>query len=155
MPEASSDRMPFSLLLFLALCITAGVMAAPYVPERPAGLAELPDLSDATIVEIRDSSGRTVLSGEFRSHTDPLGNEEKDAALTDRKGQEVVGEVEIEIPGPDSADRQQELEIDIIRVAPNGKFSVFIDDREVLTFMSDDRGSIDIEIQGGSELTPR
>lgn len=155
MEEAPSDRMPFSLLLFLALCITAGVIAAPYVPERPTTAEQLPDLSDASIVEIRDAGGRTVLSGEFRSHTDALGNVEKDAALSDGKGQQVVGEVEIEIPGPEAANPHQELEIDIIRVAPNGKFSVFIDDREVLTFMSDDRGSIDVEIEGPSDLTPR
>jgi hypothetical protein len=124
------------------------------VPVRPPTAAELPDLSGAAIVEIRDARGRTVLSGEFRSRTDPLGNEEKDAALTDAKGQQVVGEVEIEIPGPEAANPHQELEIDIIRIAPNGKFSVIIDDREILTFISDDRGSIDVEIQGGS-LPPR
>jgi hypothetical protein len=154
MNDAPTDRTPFSLFVFLGLCIAAGVIAAPYVPERPA-TPQLPDLSDATIVEIRDSDGRTVLSGEFRSHIDPLGNEEKDAALTDGTGQQVVGEVEIDIPGPGAANPQQELEVDIIRVAPNGKFAVFIDDLEVLNFLSDDRGSIDIEIQGGMELTPR
>jgi hypothetical protein len=152
MADDQSDRMPLSLLVFLGACIAAGLAAAPYVPDRPPTAAELPDLSGATIVEIRDAQGRTVLSGEFRSRTDPLGNEEKDAALTDRKGQQVIGEVEIEIPGPEAANQEQELEIDIIRVEPNGKFALFVDDREILTFISDDRGSIDMELQGGAML---
>jgi hypothetical protein len=147
--------MPLTLVVFLGVCIAAGVAVSSYVPDRPAAPAELPDLSGASIVEIRDAGGRTVLTGEFRSRIDPLGNEEKDAALTDGKGQQVVGEVEIEIPGPEAANPHQELEIDIIRVAPNGKFGVFIDDREILTFMSDDRGSIDMEIESGSARMPR
>ena len=154
MADTPSDRMPLSLLAFLGACIAAGVTAAPYVPALPPTAAELPDLSGATIVEIRDARGRTVLNGEFRSRTDPLGNEEKDAALSDGKGQQVVGEVEIEIPGPEAANQEQELEIDIIRVAANGKFALFIDDREILTFMSDDRGSIDLEVHG-SAMLPR
>jgi hypothetical protein len=156
MTDTTSDRLPITLLLFLGVCIAAGVIAAPYARVESPAAAALPDLSAATIVEIRDAAGRTVLSGEFRSRLDPLGNEEKDAALTDGKGQRVVGEVEIEIPGPEAANPEQELEIDIIRIAANGKFALVIDDREVLTFMSDDRGSVDMEIQGvGSQLIPR
>jgi hypothetical protein len=156
MTGSRSDRIPLSLVAFLGVCIAAGVLAAPYVPDRPPSAAALPDLSGASIVEIRDANGRTVLSGELRSRMDPLGNEEKDAALTDGRGQPVIGEVEIEIPGPEAASQEQELEIDIIRIAPNGKFALFIDDREILTFLSDDRGSIDMEITSGSSLpTPR
>jgi hypothetical protein len=153
MNDSPSDRMPLSLIVFLGACIAVGVAAAPYVPDQPPAAAPLPDLSGAAIVEVRDARGRTILSGEFRSRTDPLGNEEKDAALTDGKGQQVVGEIEIEIPGPQAANQEQELEVDIIRVAPNGKFAVFIDDREIMTFLSDDRGSIDMEVSG-SGLPP-
>jgi hypothetical protein len=154
MDENDSDRLPLALFVLLGLFLAAGIAAAPYVPAQPPSAATLPDLSGASIVEIRDASGRTVLSGEFRTRTDPLGNEEKDAALSDRKGQRVVGEVEIEIPGPEATNREQELEIDIIRIAPDGKFALFIDDREILTFMSDDRGSVDVEITSDSPLTP-
>jgi hypothetical protein len=154
MDENASDRLPLSLVLLLGLFLAAGIAAAPFVPAQQPTAASLPDLSGASIVEIRDAAGRTVLSGEFRTRTDPLGNEEKDAALTDRTGQRVVGEVEVEIPGPEAATPEQELEIDIIRIAPNGKFAVFIDDREVLTLMSDDRGSVDLEITSASPLGP-
>jgi hypothetical protein len=136
MSDSRTDRIPLSLLLFLGLCITAA----------------LPDLSDASIVEIRDANGRAVLNGEFRSRTDAFGNVEKDAALTDRRGQPVVGEVEIEIPGPNSPTQDQELEIDIIHIASRGKFALFIDDREILNFISDDRGSIDMEVTSSGAL---
>ena len=156
MGDGYPNGIPLRLVVVLGLCIAAGVAVAPYVPDQPATAAELPDLSGASIVEIRDAGGRTVLTGEFRSRKDAVGNEEKDAALTDSRGQQVIGEVEIEIPGPEAANQEQELEVDIIRVAPNGKFSLIVDDREILTLMSDDRGSIDVELtSGGSSLSPR
>jgi hypothetical protein len=150
MDDGRVDRVPLSLVVFLAVCIAGGVLAAPFVPDQPPATATLPDLSGATIVEIRDAMGRPVLNGEFRSRIDPLGNEERDAALTDSRGEQVIGEVEIEIPGPQAARQEQELEIDIIRIAPSAKFALFIDDREILTFISDDRGSIDWEVSSGA-----
>lgn len=45
------------------------------------GAAQLTDLSDATLVEIRTLDGEVAMSGEFRSRVDELGNIEKDAAL--------------------------------------------------------------------------
>lgn len=128
--------------VFLAVTVVLGSEARLGQP------LQLGDLSEAHIVEIRDPEGRTELSGELRTRTDPVGNVEKDAALVNRSGTEVIGEVEIEIPGAHASDRRQELEIDIIRVAPQTTFTVVIDDRPVATFTTDDRGSIDLEIEG-------
>ena len=155
MSRTPDEPLPISLFAILAICLAGGLAAAPLLPPEPPSAAALPDLSGASIVEIRDANGRPVLTGEFRARTDSLGNQEMDAALTDGKGQRVIGEVEVEIPGPEAANNEQELEIDVIRIAPNGKFALFIDDREILTFMSDDRGSVDLEItSGGSEFPP-
>jgi hypothetical protein len=118
----------------------------------PAAL-RLGDASEAQIVEIRDHRGVTLMSGEFRSRVDSLGNTEKDAALMDRQGRRVLGEVEIEIPATGRDDRQPELEVDIIGLPPRGTFTLTIDDRAVGTFSSDDRGSIDMELQEG-EIAP-
>lgn len=107
----------------------------------------MPDLSGAQFVEVRDASGRTVLSGEFRERADALGNIEKNAALVERGGRHVIGEIEIGIPGPGAMTSGQELDIDIIELQPNAKHSIFIDDREVATLTSDDRGSIDVKLQ--------
>src|SRR5688572_30133534 len=82
---------PCALLALTGLVI--GVDRAPEVSAVTLG-----NVSDASVVEIRDDQGLTVLSGEFRSRTDSLGNTEKDAALLDRRGRRVIGEVELEVP---------------------------------------------------------
>ena len=136
--------------LFLAFVTVCGLFLAVGVALGSGRRARPPlvmgDLSDAQIVEIRDDAGATILSGEFRLRIDSLGNLERDAALTDRSGAKVIGEVEIDIPAAGASDGRQELEVDIIRLAPRASFTVVIDDRPVAGFNTDDRGSVDIEI---------
>lgn len=43
-----------------------------------------------------------------------LGNTEKDAALSDRLGSRVIGEIEVEVPAPNRTGRRPELEVDIL-----------------------------------------
>lgn len=109
----------------------------------------LGDVSEAHIVEIRDQRGEVVVSGEFRSRIDRLGNTEKDAALIDHRARTVIGEVELEIPATNRRDRRVELEVDIIGLSARGTFDVVIDDRTVGRFTTDDRGSVDMELQEG------
>jgi hypothetical protein len=95
-----------------------------------------------------------VLSGEFRTRVDQLGNTEKDAALTDRRGRAVIGEVEIEIPAAAQREhRRPELEVDILGLPAREAFTIAIDDRIVGAFTTDDRGSVDMELQEG-EVPP-
>ena len=82
----------------------------------------LGNIAQAAMVEIRDQRNVTVLSGEFRSTVDLLGNTEKDAALIDRRGQRVIGEVELEIPAKSRTDRRPELEVDILGLPPRQTF---------------------------------
>ena len=144
------------LVRMMAVCgvLIAGGSAAHVVStNHPPAALSLGDVSEAHIVEIRDQKGATVLSGEFRSRVDALGNTEKDAGLTDGSGREVTGEVEVEVPAPNRADRRPELEVDIIGLPPRGTFNLVIDDRIVASFTTDDRGSIDVELQQG-EVPP-
>jgi|SRR5688572_27448709 len=139
------------VLIAAGLALTLVAQATPHEPAVTLG-----DVSGAQIVEIRDHRGVDVMSGEFRSRVDALGNTEKDAALLDRRGDTAIGEVELEIPAEGRADRRPELEVDIIGLAPRERFSVVIDDRIVAVFNTDDRGTVDMEIQEGeapSELT--
>jgi hypothetical protein len=119
-------------------------------------VTQLRDLSGATFVEIRTLRGDVVISGELRNHVDPLGNIEKDAALLSARHERVIGEIEIEIPRQGSTDLRQELEVDVISLQPLTAYQVFIDDRPVATFNTDDRGSIDIELEfvPGSTVSP-
>jgi hypothetical protein len=153
--ERSRERRLLGLLAVICgLLITGGAAMTTLTGENaiPPALA-LGDVSEAHIVEIRDHRGETVLSGEFRSRVDVLGNTEKDAALTDRRGRTVVGEVELEIPAPLRRNRRPELEVDIIGLPGRETFSIAIDDRIVARFATDDRGSVDMELQEG-EIPP-
>lgn len=114
----------------------------------------LDGLSDAHLVEVRDNHGRAVLTGEFRSRVDAIGNRELDAGLTDAHGATVIGEIEIELPAASRTDRRPELEVDIIGLPPSQPFTLVIDDQIVATFMTDDRGSIDMEVREG-EFPPQ
>jgi hypothetical protein len=143
-------RMLARLALLCGLLIAAGLGVPILVAgEAPAPALALGDVSDAHIVEIRDHRGVPVLSGEFRSRVDVLGNVEMDAALSDGNGRTVIGEVEIEIPSPSRDHRRPELEVDVLGLAARETFSVVIDDRVVGQFNTDDRGSIDMELQEG------
>jgi hypothetical protein len=148
------DRMPLALAGLLTAFLVGGLAATRFAAVAPPTTATLPDLSNAQLVEVRDASGRTVLTGEFRERLDALGNVERDAALVDRRGRRVIGEIEIDIPGPNTMSSIQELDIDIIEIESNAKHSLFIDDREVATFTTDDRGSIDMKVHSPAGQPP-
>jgi len=151
MYHRSEERRMLGLLVLICGLVMGGGLALPIVTgarSAPSAIA-FGNVSEAHIVEIRNQRGVTVLSGEFRSRVDMLGNTEKDAALTDRQGRAVIGEVEIEIPAPSRENRRAELEVDVIGLPARETFTVVIDDRIVGTFTTDDRGSIDMELQEG------
>jgi hypothetical protein len=148
--SATYDRIPLALVVMLAAFLAIGLAVARFGPARDDAADRLPDLTHAQLVEVRDASGRTILSGEFRERADTMGNTERDAALVERGGRHVIGKIEIGIPGPNAMTPAQELEIDIMELQPNTKHSIFIDDREVATFTTDDRGSIDMKIQSST-----
>ena len=149
--NGSGELQLLGLLASICGLVIAAGMAMPFLSggrTSPSPIT-LGDVSEAHIVEIRNDRGEAVVSGEFRSSVDPLGNTEKDAALIDRRGRSVVGEVELEVPAPDREDRRVELEVDIMGLPARQTFAVVIDDRPVGTFTTDDRGSIDMELQEG------
>lgn len=131
----------------VALIAIAVAIRGPLAAAQPP--LSLDNITSADIVEIRDAQGNAVLTGEFRTRVDALGNTEKDAALRNRDGSTVIGEVELEIPVEGRENRRPELEVDIISLEPNQTYTVAIDDRPVATFTADDRGSIDVELQEG------
>jgi hypothetical protein len=150
MDTPRARRTTLELVLWCLLVIAAGLALQAAGPDRrPQAVTGLGDLSAAHIVEIRDSDGSVVLSGEFRSRVDGLGNTEKDAELADQQGRTVIGEVEIELPAAGREHRRTELEVDIIHLRPRQRYRIAIDDRIVGVFATDDRGSVDLELQEG------
>jgi hypothetical protein len=145
-------RWPVGLLLGIcAPLMAAGIVlnGTPRVDLAPLQTITADFVAEAQVVEIRDRHDRPVLNGEFRARTDTVGNLEKDAALQDRNGRQVIGEVELEAPARDRADRRPELEVDIIGLPPSQTFTVVIDNKVVARFTVDDRGSIDQELLEG------
>jgi hypothetical protein len=155
MDSRTSHRMAFTLVAVLLPVVIAGfiVQASVDLPSSESITATLSEVADGHLVEIRDARGAVVLSGEFRSRVDSLGNTEKDAELTDMQGRTVIGEVELEIPANGRDHRRPELEVDVIHLQPRQRYTVVIDDRTVGTFTTDDRGSADLELQEGETLT--
>jgi hypothetical protein len=149
--DRDAGRQLLGRLMLLCGIVMVGGMVMPTLTGSimtPSAMS-LGDVSEAHIVEIRDRHGSTVLSGEFRSRIDVLGNTEKDAALMDRRGRSVIGEVEIEIPAPTREHRRAELEVDVMGLPAREMFTVVVDDRIIGAFTTDDRGSFDMEIQEG------
>lgn len=153
MDAKSEHKLAIVLVMALLPLLCGGLLVNLIAAPRPVATVELANLSGAHLVEIREEGGKVVLSGEFRSRTDALGNIEKDADLGDRNGNAVIGEVELEIPAAGREHRLPELEVDIIRLAPRTRYLVAIDDRVVGSFVTDDRGSVDMELQEGEQLT--
>src|SRR4030095_14809625 len=81
--DRSRERRLLGLLTVICGLLITGGLAMPILSKESAfaSAIALGDVSEAHIVEIRDHRDQTVLSGEFRSRGDILGNTEKDAAL--------------------------------------------------------------------------
>jgi hypothetical protein len=153
--DSSSDdrRMRAQVILLCGAVMAVGLAISAWTEARAAvEPVMLRHLSEAHIVEIRDARGQGVLSGEFRSRTDTMGNVEKDAALADARGNQVIGEIELEFPHQGRADRRPELEVDVIGLPRNQRFTIVVDNQPVGVFTTDDRGSADLEIQEGEIL---
>ena len=159
LPLDEAEKVAYRAQEWRLMAMLAGVcglvMAAGLAVPRLSGatvpppVIELGNVAEAHIVEIRDHRGQTALSGEFRTSVDAVGNTEKDAALVDLRSRRVIGEVEVEVPAANRTDRRPELEVDIIGLPARASFTVVIDDRVVGAFTTDDRGSVDMELQEG------
>lgn len=151
-PEPIQGVYPAGKVLGMLMCPVVAVLLFAWwlLPASTSAAPHLADLSDATVAEIRTTAGVVVMSGEFRNRVDSLGNVEKDAALLGRRQESVIGEIEIEIPRAGAADPRQELEVDVISLEPTTTYHVYINDRSVATFTTDDRGSVDVEFVSGS-----
>src|SRR5688572_17529059 len=127
-PDRTADRRLFGRLTLICGLVMAAGMAMPMLTSTKAVPSmTLGSVSEAHIVEIRDRRGITLLSGEFRSRVDMLGNTEKDAVLIDRRGRTVIGEVELEFPAPTRRHRRAELEVDVVGLPRRQAFAVVID----------------------------
>ena len=139
-----SSRMLLGIMSVVVPCLGLAWWVASATAGSGAA-AQFQDLSHAAFVEIRTLDGEVVMSGDLRDRVDPSGGVEKDAALMGADLDQVVGEIEIEIPRQGASDQRQELEVDVISLRPSTSYRIFVNDLQAATFTTDDRGSVDVE----------
>jgi len=93
----------------------------------PAGIS----LTDAKLVEIRDDSGKVVLSGTFSDFAAPLTSNDR---ASKSKG---LAEIEIEKAGSGT---KQEIEVEVENLPGLATFKLVVDGSEVATFTTSKAG---------------
>jgi hypothetical protein len=114
--------------------------------------AEAGDLSTATTVEVRDASGRAVLSGSLAAAaTDADGDLERKAPLAAMDGTAAAGEAEIEISKARSGAVEQELEVDVKGLAASTAYTIHVDGRAAGAFTTDASGEAEVELSSAGK----
>ena len=109
--------------------------------------AEAGDLSTVTAVEIRDASGRAVLSGSLGQPAAASdGDVERKATLAATDGSAAAGEAEVEISKAKSGAVEQELEVDVKGLAASTPYTVHVDGRAAGSFTTDGSGEAELEL---------
>ena len=145
-------KQPTTLKALFVLCSVAGTtqltLEAQPAPQARAAVV-LGDLSRATVVQVRDASGQVVLQGQF-GVDDENDETEREAKLAPTGvDPDAEGKAEADVPeaGRSSA---QELEVEVNKLAPNARFVVVIDGRDIAPITTDARGHADVEWKDGA-----
>lgn len=129
-------------LMILALMVVSAVIAHsnPQRIEQPLPPA-LSRLSDAKLVEVKDATGRVILTGSFATTSETKKEIERTAALTGSGvDPDAKGKAEIELMKKNDMIAEQELEMAVERLAPTASFKFYVDGNEVITFTTNKSG---------------
>jgi hypothetical protein len=103
------------------------------------------NFTNASVAEIRDTQGRTVLQGQFAVNAEDDDDIERKAALKPTGiDADAAGEAEVEWPktgGP------QEVEFSATGLEPGARFTCWIDGQEVATVTADKKGKAEVELE--------
>jgi hypothetical protein len=108
---------------------------------------DVANLTKSKVLEVRDSKGASVLCGQLV--TQPIeGNEiEKEAELiTCGEASKATGEAEVEITKTD-AGIEQEVEVEVLHLAPDATYSIHIDSKLIGTFKTNKSGGAQVEFK--------
>lgn len=130
-PGVSMDhghRVVVSFVVLLGAGAVAAFGVGRYWPGSQADTArgQFPDLSSASVVEIRDVSRRPLLEGRFELSSTTSASVLKTAQLLAEEG-EGVGKVEIELVRHPNGAMVQELEVDVDGLPTQAAFAVLVD----------------------------
>jgi hypothetical protein len=138
------------ILLLVAMLATGGI-AAVWLQDtitaqsNDASLpADVGDLSNATTLEVKDSTGTVVLRGHFVDSPEDDTDLERKATLTGSTAN-VTGQAEIEVSRNDNR-LDQEVEVSVSNLAPNTAYTVFVDAKQLGTFQTNKSGKAELEL---------
>ena len=108
--------------------------------------ADVGDLSNATTIEIKDSSGTVVLRGHFVESPEDDDDVERKAALAGSgTTAKATGEAEIEVSRANNR-LDQEVEVSVSNLPPGATYTVYIDAKQVGMFQTNQTGKGELEL---------
>jgi len=108
--------------------------------------ASITRLDEVKLVEVRDSGDQVVLSGNFSGPVADGNEMERKAVLTGTGADpDARGKAEIET-GTKNNVTEQELELDVKKLAPGSTFKLLLDGQEVASFATNHEGDAEVEV---------
>jgi hypothetical protein len=139
------------MILLLVVMLMTGGIASVWLQDTIAAQsneASLPedvgDLSNATTLEVKDSTGTVVLRGHFVDAPEDDDDLERKATLTGSIAT-VMGEAEIEVSRNNNR-LDQEVEVSVSNLAPDTTYTVFVDAKRLGTFQTNKNGKAEMEL---------
>jgi hypothetical protein len=132
----SLQRKFAAFVLAIASIVSLSQCRSSDVSSKSAALPPGIDLTNAQMVEVRNTTGDVVLSGTFADHKATLASSDPNATA---KG---AAELEVEHNGA-----KQEIEASVEGLPPSTPFKLMVDGKEVATFTTTDGGKQSLKYQ--------
>jgi hypothetical protein len=141
------------MILLLVVMVVTGGLASVWLEDTivaQSNEASLPedvgDLSNATTIEVKDSTGTVVLRGHFVDSPEDDDDVERKATLTGSgTTAKATGEAEIEVSRNNNR-LDQEVEVSVSNLAPAATYTVFVDAKQLGTFQTNGNGKAEMEL---------
>ena len=145
------------MILLLVFMLVIGGFASVWFQDTIAAQsndASLPegvgDLSNATTVEVKDSTGTVILRGHFVELPEDDDDVERKATLIGSGATaNATGEAEIEVSRTNNR-LDQEVEVSVSNLTPGATYTVFVDAKLVGTFQTNTNGKAEMELTTAS-----
>jgi hypothetical protein len=142
---------PRMILLLVVMLVTGGI-ASVWLADTIAAQSnesslpeDVGDLSNATTVEVKDSTGTVVLKGHFVDSPEDDDDVERKATLTGSGATaNATGAAEIEVSRNNNL-LDQEVEVSVSNLAPAATYTVFVDATQLGTFQTNKNGKAEME----------
>ena len=142
------------MALLLVVMLMTGGIASVWLQDTIAAQsneASLPedvgDLSNATTLEVKDSTGAMVLRGHFVDAPEDDDLERKATLMGNTPN--VTGTAEIEVSRTNNR-LDQEVEVSVLNLAPDTAYTVFVDAKQLGTFRTNKNGKAEMELTTAS-----